>query len=332
MESIRFSIHIPVYNVEKYLVECVESVLNQSFDNYEIILTDDGSTDKSGGICDSFSDDRIRVFHNDNQGLLLSRSFSISKAKGEYSVFLDSDDYLESGFLERINSVIEEESCDIVSFSYQRVYSSRTEKPELPWSINKVFENETLDEYRKEILFNNSMNSLCTKVIKTSLLQSDMTTFENFCVSSGEDLLRSLYPVFNANKIVFLPEHWYNYRFNEASITQKANPERYKSILAVRKRAYEYFSKSSFFNEENCRKFATRFIVSLMGSVMDIANSDYSTSKKISAFKAIVSDEFYLKSRLKCNTEYMNIKTKTVYALFSAKMYKLIIALARVLL
>ena len=200
MENIRFSIHIPVYNVEKYLNECVESVLKQSFGNFEIILTDDGSTDDSGKICDSFQDSRIRVFHNENRGLLMTRSFSIEKARGEYSLFLDSDDFFSDEFLEQLNALIEEEQCDMVVYSYRRVYSDRIVNADSPWHEKMVFDGENTNDFRKEFLFNNVFNPVCTKAIRTSLLQTDKTDFAKYRVCSGEDLLRSLYPVFNAKK------------------------------------------------------------------------------------------------------------------------------------
>jgi len=91
----KFSVIVPVYNVEKYLHECVDSVLNQTYPEYEIILVDDGSTDNSKSICDHYSqlDQRIRVFHTSNSGVSTARNIGIQKAIGEYVLFLDSDDY-----------------------------------------------------------------------------------------------------------------------------------------------------------------------------------------------------------------------------------------------
>jgi len=97
----KFSVIVPVYNVEKYLHECVDSVLNQTYPEYEIILVDDGSTDNSKSICDHYSqlDQRIRVFHTSNSGVSTARNIGIQKAIGEYVLFLDSDDYLKTNTL-----------------------------------------------------------------------------------------------------------------------------------------------------------------------------------------------------------------------------------------
>lgn len=329
MKNIRFSIHIPVYNVEKYLVECVDSVLNQSFKNFEVIIVDDGSLDNSSEICDSFTDPRVRVFHNENRGLLLSRSFSISEANGEYSVFLDSDDYMSVGFLDRINAAIEEENCDIISFAYQRVYSNHTEKPTLPWKDKRVFENKTADEYRNELILNSFLNPICTKVIRTALLRSDKTEYEKFNVISGEDLLRSLYPVFNSRKIVFLPEYWYNYRQNEDSITHTVNPDRYKSMISVRKQTYEYFKKSSFFNDENHIKFSSLVIKLMMDCVISTAGSNYCYERKIQTFNGIMSDEFYNEMLKWLNKLLLPKKRRLIFELFRKKQYIIIILICR---
>ena len=107
---IKFSIIVPVYNVEQYLKDCIESILKQSFENYEILLIDDGSTDRSGLICDEYvsSDSKITAFHKENGGLSDARNYGIKRAQGEYLVFIDSDDYIEPDALDKFNKQLEE--------------------------------------------------------------------------------------------------------------------------------------------------------------------------------------------------------------------------------
>lgn len=102
------SVIVPVYNVEKYLEECVESILEQTYTDFELILVDDGSSDKSGAICDSIADrdDRIRVFHKTNGGLSDARNYGIRKSKGEYLTFIDSDDYVSQYYLDTLVNLI----------------------------------------------------------------------------------------------------------------------------------------------------------------------------------------------------------------------------------
>lgn len=115
----RFSIIVPVYNIEKYIKECIDSVLDQDFEKYELILVDDGSTDGSGIICDRYADTdkRIRVIHNQNEGPSSARNKGIRNAKGEFIIFLDSDDYwCRNTMLSELDAYISETGVDITAF------------------------------------------------------------------------------------------------------------------------------------------------------------------------------------------------------------------------
>ncbi|MBQ5852329.1 MAG: glycosyltransferase family 2 protein, partial [Lachnospiraceae bacterium] len=96
------SIVVPVYNVEKYLERCVDSLINQTYENIEILLIDDGSKDNSGQMCDEYAnkDSRITVYHKENGGLSDARNYGMDRAKGEYIIFIDSDDYVEPNMME----------------------------------------------------------------------------------------------------------------------------------------------------------------------------------------------------------------------------------------
>ncbi len=112
------SVIIPVYNVEEYLRECIDSVLNQTYGNFEIILVDDGSTDSSGEICDEYleKDDRITVIHQKNGGLSAARNAGFTEANGKYIYFLDSDDYITENTLELLLGIAEKDNSNIVFF------------------------------------------------------------------------------------------------------------------------------------------------------------------------------------------------------------------------
>ena len=123
----KFSILIPVYNVERYLEQCLESVINQTFGDYEVIIVDDGSTDNSSYICDSFAEkypEKIYVIHKENQGLISARRIAIDKAQGEFCIFVDSDDFIEcnleqASFSEiKFNKGIEFSQCNIVDAEF----------------------------------------------------------------------------------------------------------------------------------------------------------------------------------------------------------------------
>ena len=117
-----FSIIAPVYNGEKYIKKCIESVLNQTYASWELILVDDGSTDSSGAICDSFcGDSRIKVIHQENQGALKSRLNGTAAATGMYGLWLDSDDYLDEKCLETVKRAIDLSHSDLVWFNFRTI-------------------------------------------------------------------------------------------------------------------------------------------------------------------------------------------------------------------
>lgn len=119
------SVIIPVYNVEKYLEYCLQSILAQTYDNLEIILVDDGSTDSSGRMCDSFTalDERIKVIHKVNGGLSSARNIGIKESSGEFITFVDSDDYIRKDYVEKLSRIMIHDNCDIVVGSYEKVYT-----------------------------------------------------------------------------------------------------------------------------------------------------------------------------------------------------------------
>lgn len=136
-----FSILIPVYNVEKYLDRCIRSVLDQSVINYEIIRIDDGSTDRSGEICDNYSNRHanIRTIHKQKNGLYMARYDAIKEAKGDYLVFLDSDDTLDANALSILQMVISDTGSDMIVFRW------------------RMMDNKTMKSVDSEILFESGL-------------------------------------------------------------------------------------------------------------------------------------------------------------------------------
>ena len=118
-----FSIVLPIYNVEKYLNRCINSILKQDFDDYEIILVDDGSKDSCGQLCDEWSvmNKKIRTIHKENAGLGYARNTGLSAAQGKYILFLDSDDYIRPGMFSKVHNAVCENDVDAVFFGFERI-------------------------------------------------------------------------------------------------------------------------------------------------------------------------------------------------------------------
>ena len=128
--EIKFSILVPVYNVEDYIDECIQSVLSQTYTNYELILVDDGSTDRSGDIADQYAgqDPQIKAFHKENKGLFHTRRYAIAYASGDYYVMLDSDDMLENYCLETLYHTIIKHNCDCVFYNRKRLTDGKIQR------------------------------------------------------------------------------------------------------------------------------------------------------------------------------------------------------------
>ncbi len=249
--SIKFSIMTPVYKVERYLPECIESVLGQTYGNFEFILVDDGSPDHSGEICDEYAkkDSRIRVFHKPNGGLMHTRRYALERAQGDYYVFLDSDDYLSLDTLETLSRYISETGVDCVIYGFEWLRPEGTSHIKCSsYDCGRVITDKR-ELYN--IVFNDeAYNSLCRKCAKASCFDGrDHSRY--YHIKRGEDLLQSLEIIENAGSFLFIPETLYCYRVNPASITHSDSYEGYRANFKVRETVLEFLGKSGVFTEED---------------------------------------------------------------------------------
>lgn len=208
--EILISVIIPVYNVEKYLTACIESVINQTYKNLEIILVDDGSSDYSGKICDEYADKdlRIKVIHKKNEGVSAARNDGIDQSSGELIYFLDADDWIDLCLFEEIIKSYTENECDAVFFDYFVEYTNKklTEK-----SLNLSDELVTYSnsiEYLTSYMKNGYM---WNAVYKTSIIKDNNISFKKN-VSLLEDYLFKFtcYPF--VKSYAYIKKAYYHYR------------------------------------------------------------------------------------------------------------------------
>ena len=215
------SIIIPVYNAEKYLEECLESVVNQTYHNLEIILIDDGSTDKSGKICDEYAqkDSRIKVIHKQNEGISQARNIGIEMAKGEYIQFVDSDDYVDLDLVETAYSLARKNEADIVCFSHYTVKESENEIIQESEDILKVLSPM---EALKELLLDRKIRNFpWEKLWKRKLFDGIV-----FPVGKPYEDIATCGKMFEkANKVVYYGCPKYYYRLRKGSISHTPSPE-----------------------------------------------------------------------------------------------------------
>ncbi len=223
-----FSVIIPVYNTQKTLRECVDSVLLQSHKNIELILVDDGSTDNSPRLCDELadSDNRIKVIHKRNGGLSSARNAGMNEISGDYFLFLDSDDYwIYNEFLSDLASVIEKADSDVAIFKYTSDKSLIDSDKRNTESENKINSQEKAAAFRELILSDRLQSSACNKAFRSSVFNNDSFRFVEGIYSEDIDWIARV--MIKAEKIAFLDRFAYYYRPNESSITHNI---RYKNV------------------------------------------------------------------------------------------------------
>ena len=256
----KFSILVPVYNVEQYLEECIQSILNQTFQDFELILVDDGSKDESGLICDKFAKeypDRIKVVHKENQGLISARRVGIANATGEFCIFVDSDDYVEKNLLAVVKEYTSKEpEIDILLYSF--AYCNNQQKLNQFHKIaedSQVWTGESKKELYEKISCTSDITSIWTKAIRTSILKEDPTDYSLYYDKNmAEDLLQSLYPLTVARKVMYTEQALYNYRINEKSISRSYGEETLlkKNTVHVYEQVLEYLERWNM-NSKNIR-------------------------------------------------------------------------------
>lgn len=204
MEQIKFSVIIPMYNIEDYIEKCIESILNQKYDNYEIIVVNDGSKDKSEEKVLSIKSDKIKIINKKNGGLSSARNEGLKHVTGDYIWFIDGDDYIEENAFLLLNDYLSKRDCDVISFRYYKDYLKY-----------KTIQTDNIDiKDKKQYPLINT--SACTKIFK-----SDFYIKNNFEFSEGkiyEDLSLIPFVMSMAKEVGFIEEPLYNYVYRENSI------------------------------------------------------------------------------------------------------------------
>lgn len=217
-----YSIIVPVFKVEKYLSRCIESILSQTFTDFELLLVDDGSPDNSGKICDKYAsiDSRVQVFHKENGGVSSARNLGLDYAKGKWIIFCDSDDWVEKDWIESYHNAINN-IVDIIFQGYIQEYHTHHLVHCIKNAPNKYIDKILLLE-QKDLL-----GWTWCKIFKASIIEDYKIRF-NTTLNINEDLLFTLQYCYYARSILILPIAKYHYIIYEDSLTKKKHP--YKEL------------------------------------------------------------------------------------------------------
>lgn len=228
---IKFSVVVPVYNVEKYLKRCIHSILEQNYENYEIILVDDGSTDNSGKICDELAqqNEKIKVIHKTNEGLGLTRNVGLDLSSGDFVFFVDSDDYIGNDMFNIINDILLNNKFDVCVFGINKVTKDGAVLP-----ISEKFPSDTFDKANLvsmclgEPLKNDSfeVGPAWKAVYNKRFLDRHKIRFLSEREVLSEDYLFSAAVCSEASRIHFCNVPFYFYCDNETSLTNSYRKDR----------------------------------------------------------------------------------------------------------
>lgn len=261
--SVMFSVVVPVYNAEKYLVECVESITEQTFQNYEIILVDDGSTDKSAQICDELAIHnplKIRSIHQSNNGQFSARKTGIEHARGKYLVFVDADDMLGENALDYLNQIYTEQNVDMIVYMLTPVDSKNVKLR----SSRSLFNRGLLsrDVFLRRMICSEKLNSIVIK----SFIRKKYSLDQNYRLSYGEDFVMSLMIMDDIQTVWYEPTELYKYRYNSVSMTHMRDIYSYKDYLFVAEYTIQYIRTRNLGNElieEYLKHFAKIIVIAL---------------------------------------------------------------------
>lgn len=313
---IKISVIVPVYNAEKYLDRCIESIRSQTLQDIEIILINDGSKDDSLNLCKRYAkeDNRIKVINKINGGPSETRNVGIDLANGEYITFVDSDDWIDCNMFENLYNKINKTNCNIIISNYFRNYLDREE------CIKLDIKQEYLEkeEIKKQLIFpligkdnlvtgQNSILGFCSpwgKLFKRELLLKEGVKF-NKDLFIGEDLLFNIELLSKVNCVIIDENAYYHYFNNASSILNSYKQDFWNIYIKLIKEIEEYLNKNNYKNE-----IGDRFtIMKLDGITKAIFNECKSTNEK-NIYKRIKYIDDICKDEVTRNTlkEIDNIK------------------------
>ncbi len=244
MKNVFFSIIIPVYNVKDYIEECIKSIVDQNYKNYELILVDDGSTDGTGILLDSYENiPQIKIYHKQNEGPSKARNFGIERSKGDYLMFIDSDDMLYShDCLEKLNNYLNGNQYDIIQYKMVFLYNNKYKHNKNIVDVNYI--NEKNDRLMILNQNGNISASPCDKIVKASLIKENNIYFPEGMLH--EDIKWSYELYMKAENIEVLNEEFYVYRQQRlGSTTSTKSKKSAQDLFSIIK----YFLDFDYANE-----------------------------------------------------------------------------------
>lgn len=281
------SVIVPVYNGEKYLRECLDSIINQSYRDFELILINDGSKDGSGAICDQYKEkyDKIKVIHKENGGVTQARRDGLRAAGGSYVTFVDCDDHIDYDMYEKMLEKAEKYNVDAVICSI--VYETENGPVKHRNTVaSGLYNKEKLKkDFYPKMLFDFDVclpgvnPSLCNKVFKKEILDNVMRGVNN-TISYGEDALCTYPTLMDSDSIFVMEDAFYHYRKNDDSVTHRYDATLLTKFLLLAEEMETFFTHRGFDCREQLEGYVARYSLECIRSELLFAPKSLSERLK----------------------------------------------------
>lgn len=316
-----FSIIVPVYNCEKYLKTCIESVMAQTYPSWELILVDDGSTDTSGNICDEFAPDpRIKVIHQENAGELNSRWKGITAASGCYELGLDADDYLDVNCLEVIKRAVDDSGSELIFFGIRCVGALTniikcSLKPKEEYSGREIIKT----------VIKETNTSLCNKAIKLDKVKKARVDLKSD-VRFNLDYALIIPILCNINTGYIIDDVLYNYRIHDASISHLCKAEHVFDTGDVTEYVIRSLEDASLMEPDIYQQINLTYLDNISYKLLELFAND-----KISKAdcRRIHKSNVYVNSRRAESSKELELFKYLILKLFRCKQYWLLRMMAK---
>ena len=341
MEKSTVSVVVPIYNVERYLSRCLNSIVNQTYKNLDIILVDDESLDRCPIICDEWAkkDSRIKVVHKKNQGLGMARNTGIDNASGEYICFIDSDDYIEVDTIEKVYDCMVKNHADITIFSMKSVNAEGKEVsscvPNLPKKVYKGKEN--LNYILPNMIANDPVSgkklglnmSACASMYSMKMINECKWRFVSEREYISEDFFSLLVLYKNVNKVAIEPKGIYYYCYNEESLTHTFDKGRYIRINECYKAMIKFVDENKYPMVVK-QNLYSQYLGGIIAAMKLIVKSDSKYKDKLKYLIDIVEDVYLQQSIYNIEISRESLQRKVFINLIKKKCAKRIYFLIKI--
>ena len=325
--SSKVSIIVPIYNAGEYLNQCVESLTNQSYKNIEILLVNDGSTDKSGEICNELQaqDERIRVIHKENGGAASARNIGVKESSGDYVMFIDADDWFELDTVSTLVSHMDNNQLDVARFNYVREFGDKSLEKKNTFLEERVYEGEECKKLCRQVLglvgeeLSNPENmnflaSVCFNVYRRDILTSNGLSFVDIkLIGSFVDGSYN-FEVFNyVKKFEFINKHFYHYRKTNSGAATANYRKNYVERQMVMLGKLEDIIKSNDLGEEFSEAFVSRVMYNSMEMCFNAMRNKEGFSKRYKEIKSILKHKELKTIRKNFKLGELGLKWKIYY-------------------